>query len=98
MKRWKLAALGVGIAVAAGGSAALAGVLDDGSQQPEGPAVVVTGGGATINAVRISTQDAAFATNSTSFVTPPGAVVGVPVAPNTSVVITADFTAETACS
>src|SRR5205823_4850320 len=71
--------------------------LRDDGQGPQ-PAVVVTGGGGTINAVRISTQDAPFTTTSTSFVTVPGAVVGVPVGPNSSVVITADFTAETACS
>jgi hypothetical protein len=99
MKRPKLLLLGAAIAIAAAGSAvAVAAVLEDNPQLPGGPGVIVTGGGSSINAVRIVTQDAPFTTSSTTFVSIPGGTTSIPVAANSSVVITADFTAETACS
>ncbi len=103
--KWFVVAVTVGAVVALAGllGAALAGAVGGGpqagNQSPTAPGVRVrvTGGGHEIDEIRIVTQDAQFITGSTSYVTPPGALITVTVPPKSRRLITADFTAETSC-
>jgi hypothetical protein len=100
MNRFKLLAAALLVAIVAAVSAvAVDAALRDDPQGADvaGPNTVVIGGGSGLGPVRIATVDTPFATSSTSFVTVPSATVNIPVPAGATVVITADFTAETAC-
>jgi hypothetical protein len=89
--RLRLAVLLV-IAVLAGtAAAALAG------RQHQTAGVIVSGGGGSLSVTRISTYAGLFSTMSSSFTNIPGGTVYIPVPAGATMLIVAEFTAQTGC-
>jgi hypothetical protein len=91
MRRWKLFIVVAGVAIVAAGST----IGVDAALKRA--AVVAIGGGVGIGQVKIVTNSDGFGSNNPAFITVPSATLNITVPALSTVVITADFTAETVC-